>query len=520
MRGLRTTRELVRRFRTRPGSEGVDVEFKAKEVTQTNDGRRELVKRLSAIANSGGGTVIVGVRREGSGIHLQGFEVTDETKRDLFHVIRDSTKPSLDRSCTIEFDKYEGVWLLRIDLRAAEGPILFHTTGKEGWVAYRRVGDTTRAMSHDELLEWKGRGRLRDDPFLGPVLDIDLSAVKGVRKRPRVSVQRRRLITTATDLDQVLLVPYLDLATHSPRGYRMLEAHPTLASVDKVRALLVAATKHLKVPTDDNFTYTIQQGSRRWFGATVENFLEDLRNITATVDAMVGGDPRTLPVKEAGLREYRPLILAGAAIGQDVFWLQMDYRQGAEAFFHESCGLLMGEALFDDAGARAFFHEIKFTPWHYRTIHGPQRVFLRTQYRLKNAILVTMVEGDVALDYVEADNPFYLQDEFLKKSIPEGLPSFLARALCSMSRLLFLVTGGGARPQDKHFDLREIELIGFPTMTDSVLLDAHCWAERGRRERRAFEDQLDRLHDLPAALKELERDGKVKRMGPVQSEGT
>lgn len=154
MRLERETRRLVDQFASQPGVESEEFDCKSKEIVETSDGRRKLVKVLSAMANQNGGTVIIGVRKEANeSLLIQGFPVDSEVVQHITHTALEYTNPIVSELWDINFIKYSGKRLLRIDVdEAKEKPIQFKEEGD--FVPWIRVGDGMEEMTSDQLVSF------------------------------------------------------------------------------------------------------------------------------------------------------------------------------------------------------------------------------------------------------------------------------------------------------------------------------------------------------------------------------
>jgi predicted HTH transcriptional regulator len=158
---------------TAPGSaESEQLDFKAKEKVESTEGKRDLAKKAAAIANTEGGSIIVGVGEGSREDIIQSFDSRSEIKRDLASVFRDNTKPPLDRLTEIGVDTLSmGARLLRIDIQPADTyPIEFYNRDSEEYVPYHRVEDTTREMATSDIVEFTKK---RTQPVQGEEIGLE-----------------------------------------------------------------------------------------------------------------------------------------------------------------------------------------------------------------------------------------------------------------------------------------------------------------------------------------------------------
>jgi predicted HTH transcriptional regulator len=148
------TKRLVKRFASEPGVESEEFDCKSKEIVESSDGRRKLVKVLSAMANQNGGTVIIGVRKEtDDSLLIQGFPVDSEVVQHINHTALEYTTPPISELIDLNFIEYSGKRLLRIDVdKARDKPIQFKNNGD--YVPWIRVGDGIDEMTSDQMLSF------------------------------------------------------------------------------------------------------------------------------------------------------------------------------------------------------------------------------------------------------------------------------------------------------------------------------------------------------------------------------
>lgn len=151
------TNFLIDEFLTSAGVEGESFDAKSKEILNRAEGRREVVRHASALANTGGGVMIIGVD-DGRDI-IQDFTSTNESKSDLSNIAQQRSSPMI--SWTVSFEEYtgarksdQGKRILRIDIQPAEDGfveelIAFRSNGD--WTYYHRVDDNTIEMTPTDI---------------------------------------------------------------------------------------------------------------------------------------------------------------------------------------------------------------------------------------------------------------------------------------------------------------------------------------------------------------------------------
>jgi hypothetical protein len=91
---------LVKEFRANPAAERVDLEFKSKGILNSRGQKKKLVRTISGMANSGGGTVIVGTRIQDGGLLLQNFPPMRNPVKNL-RILLKNTQILLSLDCGV-----------------------------------------------------------------------------------------------------------------------------------------------------------------------------------------------------------------------------------------------------------------------------------------------------------------------------------------------------------------------------------------------------------------------------------
>lgn len=123
--------------------EGQNIEFKTSFAE-----KREAIESLCAFANADGGTVLLGVRNDGT---LCGVSLGKKTLEDLANRVRSNTEPPLTPriyECTVQGKDV---------VRATVEGLPAHKVCLAYGTAYIRVGKTNQAMSLDQLSQLRSR---------------------------------------------------------------------------------------------------------------------------------------------------------------------------------------------------------------------------------------------------------------------------------------------------------------------------------------------------------------------------
>jgi hypothetical protein len=152
------------------GGEGERVEFKSTARWNTKTGAKdqrmedEVVITLAGFMNASGGTLLLGVRDDGS-IHglADDYAVVPGGTRDGFELwLRQLVAARLGRGVTadmgVSFVALAGKDVCRIDVAAADRPVFVGVTGGARTADFHlRVGNATRRLLTDEVLDYQAR---------------------------------------------------------------------------------------------------------------------------------------------------------------------------------------------------------------------------------------------------------------------------------------------------------------------------------------------------------------------------
>jgi hypothetical protein len=152
------------------GGETDRVELKSTARWNTRTGAKdermeaEVAITVAGFMNAGGGTVLVGVDDEGHVLGLaDDMAVVPGRDRDGFELwLRTMLAERLGRAVTadvgVSFPVVEGREVCRIDVAPADRPVFVGATGGARTADFHlRVGNTTRRLLTDEVLEYQAR---------------------------------------------------------------------------------------------------------------------------------------------------------------------------------------------------------------------------------------------------------------------------------------------------------------------------------------------------------------------------
>lgn len=473
-----STERLVQRYFRETGAESEQLEFKAKEKVETTAQRRDLVKILAAMANTHGGTVIIGVgpgRREDI---LQSFDNRSELKRDLVQTARDNTEPALTDLLTIQFEEVPpGATVLRIDVDRAETlPIKVDVGGNDGYIAYRRVGDTTKQMTVDDGVRF-AETRL-ENPYGDQLTRTEFVQVDhSVDVPPLQDHPDQRMITSTPDDYQIVFGPGVHREGYGKAVSFVLKTRVgglRADGVDRIHSILEAAKEHLYVDLGGEFGYSIKQGTRTLLGKHVDHFYADLQNIKTVVVNMLDGHPKDVADDITHVDAVRPTIVAYSNAGVGTFWLKVEWREDHQLFYRCECGLLLGDIPFNDTPLRTFFAAVDANPSAYQQRTGLQELTLKGQIQLQDPVSISLEPKNDFIAHVAAANPFYEQAEMLQRQAENPIPSHFLEGLCSTTHVP-MFNKGMELNGDEDVVLRHLDVTYHRSTWPTLFLDATCY---------------------------------------------
>ena len=459
----RTIDELVQVYMRSPGSaESEQLDFKAKGIVESTGGKRDLAKKASAIANTKGGTLVVGVGEGDRDDILQSFGHRSEIKRDLGSVFRDNTKPSLDRLVDITIEELEsGIRLLRIDIQSAERhPIEFYDRDKEDYVPYRRVADTTREMDTTDIVDFSEK---RSQPTGGEnggleeSINIDSADINVFSNSPPRKSPRNRAILNIDE--HAVIIPS---RSHIGRKFQKsltfhVETRAESPGLSGLTELLETASEELNASLGHQFAYGIGYRSKELIGRTADNYIDDIKNLKKTL-RLLGGEDDDDP---------RPVAIGGTECEFGFVWFQAQYHTGSLSRI--KCGLIMPDVPINTDPINRVFGE----GWlQQNNALRSVRIRLRgDEVPLSNSREVLFNEsGREARTKVVADNPLFRNKETILEQIEHDRADHFIDAICAVDRLPFDVRGGYS-DEDVYHSVGDLHL----TYVDSVVPAYFVW---------------------------------------------
>lgn len=434
------------------------LDWKDGRALDTPSGRAKLVKHLSAMANSEGGTVVIGIREEeDGGLRLDHFPDDSEAKAQLTRVANDLTEPPLGNTLYVKFVRVHGRRVLRADVDAVAigQEIKFVGSGEITSGFYYRPGDHTEKMapgvwrrrSHEARLAPSPREQGNDERS-----PIRVAAPLEVASAPprtdaRLSAPPHRLRFRAADSANLVFGEGGGMETFGRRLSYQLSATWHAGGGSMYGELVRAAEKHLGLRTGRDFAYLVRQGRRVQHGRTARHFVEDASHVERVVRSLLGGHPSDVDDRLTHVENFRPVVLAYAPCDHGLFYVGTYKGRG-------SVGVLLQDIPFDAQGLHAFFDAVGTTPHSYRQIADTHRLRLGHQFAWPNQPVLrnpVMKRLDPNWEYgicVVADNPLAGKQEAIVEQFGSSSDDWMVQAfaerLASFDRIPFDAAGGGS----------------------------------------------------------------------------
>lgn len=473
------TSQLIERF-VSEGVEDDSFDIKSKEIVESSEGRKSLIKRLSAFANQDGGTVVIGVRREEDGsVRFQRFSPDEEVRQHLTHAANQYTEPSLTKHWTIDFTHHSGARLLKIDIRRTQDQLVqFFDEGE--WAPWIRDEDTTREMTKREIAQfYENRRRREESSLFGPGgvwiserVDLEISSTAS---NPDFDAPSHRIITTIDGGKMVVCSGGLGMEPLGNSIIFHLETRVPISEAEDLAELLSHAEEQTDVSLGDHaFGYTIKLGDRQWLGRGAQNLIADMENISEVIETLRSAHESGPSRDHALTGDPRPTIVAQTTFKFGMFWVEAEWRGGS--FHRGKCGFIMENIPFDDTSLNSFYEAIESQPRTYDQQRGIQLLKLHGGPQDLQNPTPSIFTPDYFEDpnHIITDNPFYDRRQDLTSAVESELPEYIIDPLCSVNRLPFQVSGGYL-PEDEMFSLNVMDLFYKGLMHDTIFINALCW---------------------------------------------
>ena len=144
--------------------EGYDLEFKSTLRWNLRAGKKDpaiehaALKTVTAFLNSSGGTLLLGVRDDGSaeGIERDGFAVEDKFALHFWNLVKSSLGSEMSPFIRTAFEKLDGRTVCRVACAPSPRPVFLRQKGFEE-AFYIRVGPGSAKLGIAEALQYIGQ---------------------------------------------------------------------------------------------------------------------------------------------------------------------------------------------------------------------------------------------------------------------------------------------------------------------------------------------------------------------------
>lgn len=473
MLGWDTEDILRRRF---PHGESESLDFKAKPVIEGKAKRLELVKHLSAMANTYGGTILVGVREtDEGGMQLANFPDGSEAKQKLIPVAREFTVPPISYHLDVTFEEVEyRRRIMRIDVEdvPAGSEIKFAPGDPEEADYYIRDGDSTRRMTKDEFRQRVALARRTEatgsTPFRVRARLEDYRPSSS--SPPPLDRPDHRVILRKGNLDHILFGRGPDPVYGGPLQIYQARANWSIRGDRTFDELIRHAAEFLDLCLGWEFSYGISQGTRQWHGRPANLFLHDVPDHERIIDSILGGHPSEVPDEITHVDNHRPTITAAGPCRYGLFWVQTYKGVGY-------CGVLVPHIPVADDGLKSFFRWLNADYAVYEQHPGTQRFSLGRVVPLRDWRMTNPVPDEPLQLGLLAANPFHGRSEELRRAFGEHGEDFLVQKLCeALARLdhLPVMCMGGEPSEGDVARLHEFEVAYVHMHGDVFVVRAWC----------------------------------------------
>ncbi|WP_312909311.1 RNA-binding domain-containing protein [Natronosalvus caseinilyticus] len=476
MRIEQETKRLVKRFASEPGVESEEFDCKSKEIVESSDGRKKLVKVLSAMANQAGGTVIIGVRKEQSdSLLIQGFPVDSEVVQYITQTALEYTTPPVSDLVDVNFVEYSGKRLLRIDVdKAREKPIQFKEKGD--YVPWIRVGDGMDEMSSDQLLSFfQVRKREEYSLFSSEIeqrvsINVDLDSQDNV---PSLRSPSNWLITTSEGPSMFVFgEPGLTHDFGKSVLYHVEEyVHASSAEeIEEVFNILEQTTDTSLLPS--RLGYAIKLGDRQVVGRGHRWFVEDLEKIDQTIRLLEESHTEE-PQSDNVPSDPRPIAVAYVSCSAGIFWIETQWR--GDHFSRTKCGFVFTDIPFDSSGYQSFFRELGKHPDVYQQRRGLQMLTISgDSQHLGHPEVVNISSHPDAPEYMVVDNPLYHRIDELQNQARVNIPEYISNPLNGLNRIPLEIVGGYTESNDRMVELDSLTVFSKGLLMNTMFVSGWC----------------------------------------------
>lgn len=467
----RETKDLLTAFAENPGAEHSQLEFKSKEVLQTTKQKKKVVRVLSAMANQAGGTMIIGVRHQDSGLLFQTFPPESEPRQELTHIAQQYTSPQLQKFWNISFEECMGHRVLRIDIEKAQKRLIqVHYEGEyQVWI---RDEDGMREITTGEIDQFYQRRALREEAV--PRSLVERTEHLNFKPEPLSSdddsnlFERRGILRTNDTHTAVFGFGFFHDYIHKSHTIRLRTQFPGQNGYTDIPDVLDAAEEYIGAKIGRQFGYSIRVADIHLIGRSSESLQTDLGRLDEIYT-------RLNNATEQGWN-YGPVIAGVLPVEYGLLWFEL--QRETESFTRSNLGLIFQDIPFNESPLLNFYNELGTSPPVYDYRHGLQFVTFQGSHvgPLQNPTLTPLNEAELSGPlYITADNPFSNWPETVQSGLENPIPDYLTEGLGAIDRLPFQVSGGYLKEGSDRFALNYLHFTQVRGTHPTLLVDAVCW---------------------------------------------
>lgn len=460
----RTTSELIQEFAQNPGTESETIDFKSKEILETTEQKRDLVKLLSEMANNRGGSVIIGVRIEDGDLRLQGFDVDSEYKQEIAHIIYEYASSHLTDLCEFRFDNHSGKTILRIDVEEAQERLVKVEIDGEQQIRIRDL-DGGREMTSAQIKAFYEQAQQAQSSSEIPEISEskEVEAV-GSEYPTKIIEPFNSHPTVKLDSDDFTAVFVNALGfpvyghTHTYRLESSLSADIEYRYCIK---LLDDVAKHMGGDLRHGFGYTFRWGDTQVIGRTIDALKADLGKYQElAIHLSQTGESTSI---------YQPILAGAVRCGYGLFWFEL--QRESDDYVRGEFQLIAPDVPVESSDIEKVFSSHGSIPNTFEQRAGVQilRVNLPRGCELEQPVPRAVgMTNEFEIVNVVCDNPVYQPTDGEATRLSRSPTKQIVNRLSQIQRLPFDIAGGYLEDHPDNILFRRLRamVVGatFPTL--------------------------------------------------------
>lgn len=460
------------------------------EYKSSDDHSDSILRELVALANNGGGRLIVGIKEEDG--EIVGIEDVTENgdpsglEESLQNQIRDKVEPPI--RLNYELARYDSKTLVDISVSNEEqihsleinGKPVFpmrhgSTTGYLGFHDLSRIFQSkgldlpqnTREESDGEPVDgrsdyWGDITRERD--WSGGVYRPGVIDPIPEPEPPRYSAPQNRLIVESGDRDIVMFGSTGIDPVNTNQSTVRVRDRISLAEVSDIQSCLENLEQSLSSSSYLSHSYAIKYGPRQLVGRGIENFVEDAQRIRQIC-------ARLTPGGDAVGESVRPIGVISFPVREGVGFLEMQWNGDTLRQGRSSLHILLRNIPLDPSPYQNLFVELGGDPQSFERQTRLQLLRINGDSTLDQTSRVTF-EPNHEFEHTDvvANNPFYGSAERINGAFDVEVPRQICEGLSRVNRLPFDVSGG-VHPKDRSFSFDHIEVLQMDGLIRTFIIE-------------------------------------------------